>query len=265
MLKARAAVRWTTLVTAWWCGVVALVGWLVAWLLPADPLAGHVAYFVAIVTMLPFVAVLGARKPIDRAWPFFVLLPLCLVLSLPSISTLWRGAQFTLRLETPTFIGFVFVLVMGIGNYLFTHFALPALLVGGAILLLVLPATEFLNLDLTTAFHSAAIGLGLAGAIGWRQSRRQVWQCNPHENLWTDFRNHYGLVWTKRVMDRVNWTATEENWPIRLDLFGIVTINKETTPDEHRHAMGRLDTTFRWLLKRFVNEDWIDRRLGPKP
>ena len=262
--RLRRATAGTTLITAWWCCVIALAGWSIAWFVPIDPLAGHVWYWIALLTLLPFVAILGARRPIDRAWPWFVLLPCCLVLSLPSISTLWRGTHLPLRLETPTVIGFGFVLTMGVGNYLFTRLAIPALLVGTAIGLLVYPVTEFgINAEasLPVCILYAALCLGTAAVIGHLLTGRRTTAASPHDQLWIDFRNAYGIVWTKRVMDRVNWTATEENWPLRLDLFGIVWTNDRTTDDERNQTTVRLETTFRWLLKRFVDEAWIDQRV----
>lgn len=265
LLQMQRATAGTTLATAWWCGVIALVGWSFAAFVPLNPLAGHVWYWIALLTLLPFVAILGARRPIVRAWPWFVLVPLCLVLCLPSISTLWRGTHLPLRLETPTVAGFAVVLTMGVGNYLFTRLAVPALLIGVAIGWLVYPSTEFgfqAGASLIDCVYFSGLTLGFAAVIGHYSMKRRVAASSPHEQLWIDFRNAYGIVWTKRVMDRVNWTATEENWPLRLDLFGFVWTMADASDAEREQTIVRLETTFRWLLKRFVDEAWIDERLA---
>ena len=65
------------------------------------------------------VACRGARSPVCRVWPVFVVLPLVAVLAVPVIATLWNhGGDVPLEIETPILIGFLLITVMGTGNYL---------------------------------------------------------------------------------------------------------------------------------------------------
>lgn len=229
------------------------------------PYSGHLWYLVGVAALCPLVAVLGARRPVDRVWPAFVLLPLFLVLGLPAISSFWRGTPAPLQLETPTVVGFAIVLVMGAGNYLFTRLSLPVSLLAAGIALLVYPLTEFgtaTNRSPVDSAGYAGVCLGLAAASAFVLMRRRNDGLPPHERLWVDFRNAFGIVWAKRVMDRINWTAREEGWPARLDFAGLVWTQDAPGEDEKRRTIDRLTDTFRWLLKRFVDEAWIDRRLG---
>jgi hypothetical protein len=62
-------------------------------------------------------------------------------------------------------------------------------------------------------------------------------------------------------MDRVNFTARQEGWSARLETQGLVW-NPNSTPAQTEHTLKRADHTFRWLLRRFVDEQWIDERLA---
>lgn len=268
LFRTEPVVRGTTLKPVWGISLAALTIWTGAigcrWAFDFDATpqhSSHLCYVVAIATLAAFVMVLGARRPIDKVWPWFVLLPLVLVLMLPSWTNRLWGPDSPLRLETPRVLGFAVVLVMGIGNYLFTRLSLPALLLGTAIVLLVYPSTDYgTGSSYATALDYAGICLGLAAVSGWLLMRSRPDDLQPQERIWADFRNSYGIVWAKRVMDRVNWTAAEEKWPLRLDLHGVVWTNAEATDAEREHAIERLRATFGWLLKRFVDEGWMERR-----
>ena len=82
----------------------------------------------------------------------------------------------------------------------------------------------------------------------------------------------------------MNFISTKEGWPSRLELDGFVwadelqpvNLNDDTesagcqklqrNPEDQdcsdRKIESRIEYTFRWLLRRFVDPPWIDERLG---
>ena len=60
-------------------------------------------------------------------------------------------------------------------------------------------------------------------------------------------------------MDRINRTADEEHWPVRLELHGFVPLDE--IAEVSLQANERVEQVLRWHLKRFVEPEWIDRRL----
>ena len=116
----------------------------------------------------------------------------------------------------------------------------------------------------------------------WKSSR-PVAQ-NRFDRLWFDFFDTFGIVWGRRIQDRVNFIASKENWPSRLELDGFVwsdesepvipgvgieSANLQNLQQDTQHQdtnvtriESRVEYTFRWLLRRFVDPAWIDERLG---
>lgn len=271
LLRARQGVRATTLTTAWTWGVAALAGWGAVW--GVDMLAGAVEapvadqlwYAVSVVMLCPPIAVLGARRPGSRVWNAFVLVPLLLVLSVPALTAWNREWEVDLlRIEAPAAVGYGLVLVMGLGNYLGTRFALPGLLLGAAEGLLLVPLLEVEWLRLAERAECRIGGTILLAAALWGGAfcARARQTHAGYNRLWIDFRDQFGLVWAKRIQDRVNDTASKEGWPVRLEMHGFrrADASAEAVPEDLHDP--RIDHALRWLLRRFVDSDWIDARLG---
>jgi len=104
---------------------------------------------------------------------------------------------------------------------------------------------------------------------------------NRFDQLWFDFFDTFGIVWGRRIQDRINYLSDKETWGTRLDLEGFtrkdITISLgelRSRQPEFRASQSsgiegcapevesRMEHTFRWLLRRFVNSSWIDDRLG---
>lgn len=266
--QARRAVRGTTLNLAWgWC-LAAALGILSAWIAtevcgwPPSPWDNIAWYGVAILLLCPLIAVLGARRPGVSAWNWFVILPLIAVLGWPAVAIILAGARpggFTL--ETPPFIGLLLVLVMGAGNYAGTRYRLPvAALWGSAVLFIVLPLAAIDGLDKSWLRPSAVWSLGIAALAGWRAALRVTDANFGPDRVWRDFRDQFGIVWAHRIRERINEQADQERWPVRLERIGFVSIDgTEVSLDEA--ARRRVDHTLRWLLRRFVDEAWLNDRL----
>jgi hypothetical protein len=284
------ALQGATIRTASWWAFVGVASWLaitIAALFDSGDAgwldAAH--YAVAVVLLCPLIAVLGARRPSANVWNVFVLVPMILVLMWPVVASadVLKGRQ--LELESPTMVAFALVLVMGAGNYFGTLCGFPAFVFACCQVCLVLPlwseVPEFF-FSKTTARLVASI------AIAWsvllvkvRRTANSNWDGPPLTKLWLDFIDMYGMVWGKRVMDRVNEAAIHEKWDCRLELDGFATLDQErstTNPPTSSNneqslptppsadSLRKAEPIIRWLMKRFVNEDWVTKRIGaPDP
>ena len=221
----------------------------------------------AVLMISPFVAALGARRPGSRVWSWFVVLPVMVVLLLPAVTAWNRDLRPTpLRLEIPMLAGYGLVLLMGAGNYLGTRFALSGFLVAAACLIVVCPMSELatrLSWSRTTASpdgnnSASAWRRGLApGRPGVAAGTAQ----NAIERVWNDFRDFFGVVWGRRFMDRVNDAAWHEGWPVRLHFDGLASADASKPVDLSPEQLARIEQVLRWLLRRFVDPEWIDERM----
>jgi hypothetical protein len=260
----RRGVRGTTLLVPWIAATVAVGCWSAVGLLAAfgsacpPELLSHLWYGVSVLALFPAVAVLGARRPVDRAWPVFILLPLAAVLAVPSLSTLWsHGLEAPLQVETPMLVGVLLVLVMGSGNYVGTRYTPATFLYAAAIGLIVLPSTVPGRTDWQSVLRALGT-LFLAGSLlsAYISARRKAPDVPDGDRLWFAFRDAFGVVWAKRVLERVNWSAREEKWAAELTFTGLAW-KADATEEERRKTIERLNHTFGWLLKRFVDDEWL--------
>jgi hypothetical protein len=148
-----------------------------------------------------------------------------------------------------------------------TRFAIPALLVAAASLTIVWPLSQLgerYPVVASSTLHAAAmVAVSVAAWLGARHAARtKSSRQNPLNTVWADFRDFFGIVWGRRVMDRVNHTAQEEGWPVRLQFEGLIPVDfansSELSPDQR----ARVEQVLRWLLRRFVDPEWIDERMA---
>lgn len=215
----------------------------------------------AITSVVPPIAVLGARRPTCRAWPMFVLLPLLVVLSWPVINLgfLTRGAK-PLELETASVLVYGLVIVMGYGNFVGTRLSLLALIAGLALLLLQislsrLPAWSVE--EITLYQHVSAILLGMSAQMALRILSIRSRADEGMNRVWQDFVTLYGLVWSRRLLDRFQVLVDKHQWPCRLTANGI-----EWTSTPTPETQLAVEQALRWFLRRFVDPAWIDQRMG---
>lgn len=215
-------------------------------------------YAAASFTLCPLMAILGAKRPQNIGWQWIVL-SLWGVLLLPVVEMLilWRGGELD---EGPARRWFLVILLgVGCSNYLLTRFWFAAgMATAGQLLIL----SRYLPWTLPDGEHYFAIGNGLiAGAIAcaWWQTRRSAAKSN-WDAVWIDFRNAYGLVWSLRVLERVNTTNKLAGLSSELTWFGFSSPDAaEETPTPQELASR--EKTMRTLLRRFVSRAWIDARL----
>ena len=297
--RGRLLLRETTLMTAWSWGFVASTAWVVMWWVDcclhaiSPAVADHGWYGCAVLALCPPIAVLGSRRPGTRVWSWFILVPMVLALSWPILALRLRGAELRgLQLEAPQLMALILVLVMGIGNYLGTRYTISAMFFAAAQLSIIfsffIASPEGRTDRSLIRFGSTAI---MALAILSTRNSKRPGPRTRFDRVWFDFFDTFGIVWGRRIQDRVNVIAQKENWPIRLELDGFVA-NEGTasaavdslTCDPlnaslMQPAIGltageelvatRIDHTLRWLLRRFVDAGWIDQRLestrSPEP
>jgi hypothetical protein len=314
LFSLRPLTRGLTVRSAWYWAMAAVVANLAVVLLrllnpeAALNVESALLYLAAVLLLTPFVDVLGARNPGHRAWPWFVVLPMVIVLQWPALSQLWsQRTELPVEIPSPTAIGFLFVLVMGGGNYFGTANTLATTLASAAVTCVLLPLTEWVDWP-GPGFHlAAAVLLMFAGLLvrirfttpGQETAAGQaVWGdveadgepataggAESGESLssevvaaiWMDFRDLFGTVWAKRVMDRMNQFGAREKWTVILTLDGFrnsdsaagsgstagsdrvpasgSTAGSEPTDEE----LIRPFEVLKWLLRRFASAEFFAR------
>ena len=183
-------------------------------------------YLIAILMLSPLVCILGARMPGGRAWSGFVVLPMVVVLSWPVLSQSWnmRGTE-AIQTGTPAALGFVLVLLMGYGNYFGTANTLSATLYASAILCRMWPSAGWSTAGpplFVTETLPVLAGLMLHHRIHCLGQWPVKSRLQSANRLWVTFRDLFGIVWAKRVMDRMNLFSVRESWRVSLSLDGFV-------------------------------------------
>ncbi len=266
-------VRGTSLRAAWFWSIPALGAWSLLTMRSAGSagLTDHLGYSAVVQTLAPFVAVLGARRPGAGPWNWFVVLPMLVVLHWPATASLLTGSiHDPFELAMPTALGCGLVTVMGVGNYFGTRQTLPAAAVVAALFLVLYVVSrpvDFRPRLMSEAVQLASISLSLAAAVFLWQSRHLRPPDAPPQDvadglqqIWDEFRNLFGIVWARRVLERLNQFAVSERWPVRLELTGFVPVDQlPEAPASDRLVLRRIC----WLMGRFVDRQWLEARLGP--
>jgi hypothetical protein len=283
VLKARNALVHTTLTQARRWGLAALAAWSLAWLFAdalgtaSEGIADQLWSAAAILALAPFVSILGARRPASKVWSWFVVLPVTVVLALPA-ATAWNRElrPAPLRWEAPVLAGYFLVLLMGLGNHFGTRFSLAAILYAAACLTVAARLADWLRLDRATTECAATILLGLSAGAAGLAARRVGASARGRpgvpgfrlEPVWSDFRDFFGIVWARRVLERFNESAVREGLPLRLRLHGFVPLGGPAADGTAAEIsltasqQAEAERVLRWLLRRFVDPEWIDERLG---
>jgi hypothetical protein len=80
--------------------------------------------------------------------------------------------------------------------------------------------------------------------------------------VWLDYRDMFGGMWALRIRERINVTAKMNDWDLRLAWDGFTAADgtplPATLPAETQRS---LHLNFWNLMRKFVNQSWIDRRL----
>jgi hypothetical protein len=213
----------------------------------------------AMSTFCPIMALLGAKRPQDRAWQFIVL-SLWGILSLPSFEwVLFGGVQ---EIHPARFWFLMTLIAIGAANGIGTRYWPSSLLFAIGQFALLSPFVPEARVWL--AADGGLIGLGCV-VSGWALRAAGVPRAasRPHglDRVWLDFRDAFGAVWALRVAERMNATAALCHWPLAIGWRGLRAREPGASHDTVEPA---IEDALRTLLRRFVSPEWIDARL-PRP
>ena len=221
-------------------------------------------YLAATASFCPLMALLGAKRPQNIGWQFIVgTMWLVLILPVGEMFVLWRGGA----MDVGPMRSWLLVILMFVGftNYALTRFWFPALLATIAksfLLLTHLPffseaVSETISQAVNGHFRAGSTLLGIAMIIAWWQTSRTS-SAGGWDRVWTEFRNAFGLVWSLRVMERMNSTAELSDWQNELTWYGFEKKVAEIDSEQH----GEVERAMRTVLRRFVSPEWIETRHG---
>jgi uncharacterized membrane protein YhaH (DUF805 family) len=216
----------------------------------------QIRYLAAVATFCPLMAVLGAKRPQDRAWQFIVL-SLWVVLAIPGLQTSFGRPQAHLDLHIAWRWFLMILIVLGLFNTLPTrHWPRGVWAAAGQVCLLAnhLPLTlpwmgavapQYISPMGVVLWCSAAALWG----VDWAAFRKPQ---RPLDKLWLDFRDLVGTLWALRVLDRINAASSKYGWGARLTWSGWI-LDGEPPPAFQR--------SLQMLLRRFVSQKWIAQRM----
>ncbi|MEX2558441.1 MAG: hypothetical protein WD403_00940 [Pirellulales bacterium] len=271
LLRCHRAVAGTTLAAPvfWALGCLAATAGVetvaASWQVHTPAWLAYARYLAAATTLAPSMALLGARRPQDKAWQFIVL-SLIVVLWLP-VGSGWALGTSRLPELHAAWSWFLLALI-GVGwiNHLPTRYWLASGLVAAGQLCLLSDQLPF-GLPPLGPWRPL-LGLAclvLAIVLAARAARRRPAVVRPLDRLWHDFRDAFGLLWAARVAERFNASAAMYDWPVRLGWGGLKAspTGDEATPSpaEADPRLKTMETNLKSLLRRFVSPAWIARRL----
>ncbi len=281
--------RHTTLRAVWWWSFGAF--WAVAVVELLATLAGsHIEgsldvlrYAAAMLTFCPMMAVLGAKRPQNRAWQWIVL-SLWFILLIPAIQWWLYRPGTTMHVFTAWKLFLFIQIVIGLVNYLPTRYWASALLATAGQVLFVsnhLPLVGFSLPYVAEAEMGPLLGLAALASAAWMVHVADL-RCrrpSPGVNrVWIDFRDLFGVIWAMRVGQQINTYSAMYGWHISLQWSGLRRIGPEETDTEEtvggattsadpasesqmsEQTAAALRKSLRNALRRFVPAEWIAER-----
>jgi hypothetical protein len=250
--------------------VLAALSQTIAWveaLSGGRPYTARLTYLAVLAMLAALISVLNARTPGGKAWAMLMVL-LIVVFLVP-----WLEDQTRIRrapglaeghLDAPWTIFYALLVVVGVTNYLPTRFGLAAVALGAAFFL------EYLALTRQgwSPARRATVWCWVTWAIAvsvWIARYSTRWGPVARfsgERLWFWFRDHWGVVWALRALERFNRSADLNQWPVRLTWFGLVPA-APAGRDEPPLVPLAAEAAFRGLIRRFAQPWRLDQAAEP--
>jgi hypothetical protein len=217
--------------------------------------------------LAPFVALLGAKRPQDRAWQWIVL-SLMILLALPSLKAmLFDGGAAPAPHAAWRWLLAVIALA-GLLNFLPTRYGAAAALFCGAQLLELADYLPGFTGPLSGWDSLLGLGLAVAALLAAHVAApRGNSGVKSIDRLWLDFRDAFGALWALRVAERFNASAAQSGWNVRLGWSGLEGGREDQDPDQEGKPISAavvpvMHQNLKTLLWRFVTPEWIAERLG---
>jgi hypothetical protein len=271
LIACKPAFGGTTLVSAWWWAVAALVGVAsteVLLTVSLEPLWARsipaLRFASAALTFCPMMAVLGAKRPQDRAWQFIVL-SMWGIVTLPAIESLALRPGQALSIQGVRFAFLAGLILLGVLNWLPTRLWATAILVGLGQATLFAPYVGLELVEPPPLLRAlAGIWFVFATAIFlWKVRLGPRHGCPGNDRVWRDFRDQFGALWALRVLERVNASVVMNQWPFRLFWTGFKVVSPSIEIAESDHTSEQqqaLNIVIDNLMRRFVSSEWIAKR-----
>lgn len=255
----------TTLTGPWWwtLTVIVVIGAteVVLAVSQADTVTADAWRFaVGVGAFCPLMSLIGAKRPQDRAWHFIVL-SLWGMLALPALEGLVLRPGQPLAIIDARAWFLIGLIGLNVLVLLPTRRWLAALLVGAGQTWLLWSYLPWVEGETSAARVAAACLLWVLALVVVALQRPRVGLA-PLDLLWLDFRDAFGALWAARVLERVNAAAVMYHWPFRLGWSGFHAADNPLLPAEITpEQAGEVRQTLVNLLRRFVSNAWIEKRL----
>ena len=226
----------------------------------ASGMEGECLFLSALAALSSTIAILNARRPGAGAWAFLLGV---LIVNFYFIARLgvprqghgvgWGGLnRFDSDRLWTLFLSLL--LFVGLSNFAFTRFWLAAVVLGTSLWLSAFPMD----------FPGEYAGPWLLAVSAWMaeaQATHRRTAASGLDRLWLWFRDHWGIVWALRVMERFNRAAESAGWPVRLGWYGAEPVGGSGPPEIPEGA----EATLKSLLRRFADADRLDAEAEPDP
>ncbi len=258
-------VRSTSLAAVWaWQGAAVLMllgaGW---WLSQGPPDQAErlqpVQFIAAVFLFCPHMALLGAKRPQDRAWSWIVA-ALWGILVLPALQVLvlHPGQTITIRDMRGAFLWTL--IAIEVLNRLGTRAWPSGLFFAAAQFMLLAEHLPLVRYRIPDGAWPAAAVCWLLGVswLAWIMARPAQAELE-YDRWWRDFRDQFGVLWALRVAERWNAVAAANSWPFRLRWSGFQPLAAADDP-ARLAAEPTLRQSLVNLLRRFISQSWLAAR-----
>jgi hypothetical protein len=242
----------------------ALVELTIAWRphLAAAFGAALARYAAAVGSFCPFMAVLGAKRPQDRAWQW-VVASLWIVLLVPAVQFWAAGGGGPIALAAPWWILIAALMSLEVVSYLPTRNALPALFAacGQAALFAPYALDAPLGIGVNERIAAGTAILLAMMPSEWRRRRRSTApqggtdQLARFDERWLALRDGWSAFWGLRLLQRINESAELGDWPVRLDWQGFSPVGSAAAISIDQRLVSQIEQTMNSLLWRFERRE----------